>query len=258
MLANQSPFWLKINGAWVHLDGVKPGIDLTPNRASSDFTSVDGVRWVQQAPKGPRDWSLSYEYATPDAVAALAVAADIADDVWLLDTTLAQANMLAPADCFGSDPTALVLNCGGIPLRALDLSTGKTVTVPVRAGVTYYARLWGGGEGASVGSVSYPGGSVALTSSALYPDTWPDSWPQPEVAAPFTPTADGDATISLSAGTATLSGLMLSQDILPETFMPGTSSPCQVSVGDASRTVNFAWPDQYSWADYTISVREVG
>lgn len=259
MLANQSPYWLRLNGTWVHLDGVKPSVEMTPNRATSDFTSVDGVRWTQQAPKGPRDWSLSYEYATPDAVAALSVAAEIATDVWLLDSTLAQANMLAPLDCFGTDTAAGVVDCGGIPLRALDLTTTKSVTVLVRAGITYYVRLWGGPDETGIGSVAYPGGSQDLVPTVEWPNIWPDDWPSATgLVAPFVPTSDGEATITLAAGTAGASGLMLTQDIAPETFLSGARTPCQVSVGDPGRTVNMAWPTSYAWSDYTVSVREVG
>lgn len=258
MVANQSPFWIQLNGIWVHLDGVEPGVDTTPNRASSDFTSVDGVRWVQKAMRGPRDWSLSYKYATPEAIAALTVAVDIASDVLLLDSTLAQANMLTPADCYGTGQTAAVVDCGGVPLRALDLTSGKTVTASVRSGVTYYARLWGGTEGAAIGSVAYPGGTQALVASPLWPDTWPDIWPSTGSLAPFTPTSDGTAMITLAAGTVGASGLMLTQDVPADHFMAGTSMPCRVSVDDPARTVNFAWPTQYAWSDYTVSVREVG
>lgn len=260
MPANQSPFWLLLNGVWVHLDGVEPGVDVTPNRASSDFTSVDGVRWIQQAPTaGPRDWSMSYKFATPDAVSLLAVAADVTQDVWLLDSTLAQSNMLDPVDCYGTNPAAAVVDCGGVPLRALDLTAAKTVGTKVRSGVTYFARLWGGPDGATVGSVTYPGGTQSLVSTVTFPDIWPEDWPtQTGLVAPFTPTADGIATINLVAGTAGASGLMLTQDIPADHYMAGMKMPCQVSVGDPTRTTNFAWSDQYAWSDYAVSVREVG
>lgn len=259
MIANQSPYWLRLNNTWVHLDGVEPGVDIVINRASSDFTSVDGVRWSQKAPKGPRDWALTYRYAIADAVSALKVAVDIPSNVLFLDTTMAQINMLAPADCYGVDQTAGIVDCGGVPLRELDLSSGKAVTIPVRGGVTYYARLWGGPDGATVGSVAFPGGSQDLVSTVSWPDIWPEDWPTDTgLVAPFTPTADGDATLTLAAGTTGASGLMVAQDVPPHHFMAGMSMPCQVSVEELSQTANFAWADRYGWSDYTVSVREVG
>jgi hypothetical protein len=253
-----SPYWLLINGAWVHLEGVTPGVEIARNRATSELITVDGYRYWQQAPRGPRDWTLNYQWATPVAAAVLEAAAEQGGELWLLDQTKSIGNMLPPDACFGYDPAAAVIDCGGVPLRALDLTSAHVVATKVRAGVTYYVHAWSAsGSAATLGTVAYPGGSAALTTADRFPAEYEADFPLEEVLVSFTPTADGDATITLTAGGPATSGLMLTEGLEPDRFVHGSGSPCKVAVADPSQTVNRAWPDRLPWSDYAVVVKEV-
>lgn len=251
-----SPFWLMLNGVWRHLEGVAPGVSVSKERPGSEMLTVDGVRWAQKAAAGPREWELSLERATAAAVALLEVAADSDEAVYLLDETASRSNMLSNRDCFGRGSSPVV-DCGGIPLRALDLSADHVTTALVRAGVTYYARAWGGTEGSTTLSVSGVA-SMTATASVGWPETWPADWPTLTVmAGSFTPATDGQVTITVS-GTGDVSGLMLSEALLAPRFLAGQQVPCQVSVTDPARTTSFAWPDRLSVSDYSVTLKEVG
>jgi hypothetical protein len=245
VIPTASPFWLRLAGTWIHLEGVAPGASTAKSRATSEMVTVDGVRLVQQAPTGPRDWTLNYQWATPEALAAIEAAAEAVEDVLFLDTTLSKANMLAPRDCFGLVSTAAAVNAGGVPLRALDLTAAYVRTVAVRTGVTYYVSAWTAAS-TSIGTVTYPGGSGALTPSAG------------RVTRAFTPNADGTATVTVNAGATTTSGLMVSEGISPTQFLAGQRMPVTVSVGDPSRTANRAFASALPWSDYDITIKEVG
>lgn len=264
----QGPHWLQLNGVWIHLDGVRPASTVTPTRQASDLNTVDGVRWVQQAPLAAREWAIAVQWAEPVILSALRVAAANAPgcDPWLVDEHLAQQNMLAPAACYGTNPAAQVVDCGGVPLRALDTTADYTVTVPVRAGVTYYPRVWGGLDGGRVLTVTYPGSpgpvTASETSSILWPSKYPAIWPGGSpgdrgAVAPFTPAVDGVATVTVPAG-AVASGLMVSQDFTCGTFLPGQKTPCRVQVVDPATTLQFFSHTEQSTSDATITLREVG
>lgn len=112
----QSPFWLELNGEWVHLQGVAPTYPITRERPRSEFISLGGYRYAQQARKAVKSWELSYEYASPEALAALEIAAQFGGVVRLWDEAAAAANAVCPEDVQGSAGTE-VLMAGDIPLR---------------------------------------------------------------------------------------------------------------------------------------------
>lgn len=114
-----SPFWLSLGDEWVHLQGVAPEWERSPERPSSEFVSVGGRRHVQVARRVSREWGLNFEYATPEALAALQVAAEEPGRVLLYDETAAAVNMLDPRDAAGADHGLPWMNCDGIPLRSL-------------------------------------------------------------------------------------------------------------------------------------------
>lgn len=192
-----SPYWLRLYGKWVHLEGVRPENEITQDRAFSELVTVDGYRYVQRAPRGPRTWSLGYEYATAAATAALESAAytnnwdDPATRTLFLDTNDARVNMVDPdlntlwATVWKNNVSFVpehyaVINVGESPEKPIwqptydvaFLDENKDVTVdtmgrraffPVRAGVTYTAVAW---EvlpvGESNGVVNLPYGLISI------------------------------------------------------------------------------------------------
>ncbi|WP_447643164.1 hypothetical protein [Nocardioides zeae] len=135
-----SPYWLRVNGQWVHLDGVRRGSRLQVERDTSDLVTIDGVRQRWVAPAGPRSWRLQLQDATPVAVAALMLACDFPGDVLLVDRDLTTANMLPGPACQGTGP---VLLAGGMPLRTF--TAPATVSAYARGGVRTYVSVWAPG-----------------------------------------------------------------------------------------------------------------
>lgn len=177
-----SPYWLRLYGKWIHLQGIKPANDVESERAFSALTTVDGFRHIYRAPRGPRNWELEYEYGTAAATAALESAAysnnynDPATRTLFLDTNAAKVNMADPdlntlwatvwKNNSGSLPEHYALvNVGEGPDKPIWLPTydfahtdtdgnvtvatyGRRAFFPVRAGQTYTAAAW---EVASIG-----------------------------------------------------------------------------------------------------------
>lgn len=240
-----SPFSLRLNGVWLPLEGVTPGVGTSTARPTSDLVTVDGVRFVQRARRGPREWSLDFTYAPAAAVTALRVACEV-DDVWFSDASAASANMLTPRDCHGTDATADVLDCGSIPLRVLPVGHGASVEV--RSGVLYRLGYFtASAAGVDVGDVAFPGGTVALDASS---GTAP---PRRDVS--FTPTSNGTATVTVSSND--VSGLQVTEGALPAAWVPGERVPCRVAVVDPERTLNMLHGGAYR-SDFSVTVREVG
>lgn len=243
---NWSPFWLQLYGKWIDLPKIQVDVEIETDRPSNELVTMDGVRWVQQAPVGPRTWTLNVK-GDPGLVAALRVAID-APTVLLYSEDAAAANMLDPDDCYGTGDTTLA--CGLLSLPALDLATtAKTIAVPVRSGVPLRFSAWTTNTG-TLGSITYPGGTATLTGASG------------RIAAAFTPNADGTAVITLTAAAGrVISGLMLSTaTAAPASFVPGEGTPCQVSVGDPTKTLNAVSPTAGTLptATYSFPVKEVG
>lgn len=240
-----SPFRLRLNDAWLPLEGVTPGVQTATARPSSELVTVDGRRFVQRAPRGPREWTLDFTYAPAAAVTALRVACEV-DEVWLSDSASASANLFDPRDTHGTDLEAAVIDCGGVPLRVLP--DEHVATVAVRGGVQlrlgYYTSS---GAGVEVGSAVFPGGSVDLDASAG------SAPPRRDVT--FTPASDGDLVLTLS--TATVTGLQLTEGALPSAWVPGERMPCKVSVVDPERTMTMLHGGAWR-SDFSVTVREVG
>lgn len=97
-----SPFWMRLYGRWTHLEGIRPEVAVAQGRTSSELLTVDGYRYVQQAPRGPRTWTFDYEYGTAAATAALESAAytnnydDPETRTLLMDRNDARINMVPP------------------------------------------------------------------------------------------------------------------------------------------------------------------
>lgn len=198
-----SPYWLRLYGKWIHLEGIQPVNDVAPNRAYSELVTVDGYRYMQRAPRGPRTWTLPYELGTATATAALESAAydnnfdDPAMRTLFLDTNSAKVNMVDldlntlwssvwKTDLGFVSPHYAVINVGeGVdrPIwqptydiafldedQAVTVQTlGRRAFFPVRAGVTYTAVAWevfpigGSGGGTSV----LPYGMISISQNEV-------------------------------------------------------------------------------------------
>lgn len=243
IIPTQAPYYLGLFGEWLHLEGVTPGVDVSTDRATSRMVSVDGCAWEQRAPRGPRSWSLGFEWATERTVAALRVAADSPEDVWLLDRSMAVVNMLAPLDCYG---TGAALLADGMPLRRLTID--RTVSTLVRRGVTSFTALWtDADEGEPVGMAYWPGGESPLVA--------PGGTAAQRASVEFVPDSDGPLTLVAFAGTT---GLQVTEDWLPNEWMAGQRMPCRVSVSDPERTVNRMPDRSQALGTYSVTLREVG
>lgn len=230
-----SPFYLRLAGTWVHLEGVNIGVPIATDRPSSTFTSLGGHRYHQRAPLARRTWSVSLSSATPAGIAALSAATEL-DEVWLMDETVA--NMLPPRSCFG-DSTAV--DCDTLSLPGF--SSGDEVTGRVRGGKATTLALWTSGALSPAASITYPGGTGSVTASS-----------SGQSSETFTPSSDGEVTITMpSAGVA---GLTLTEGDPPDLWTPGESMPCKVMVEDPAETLLGKRDGAYR-SDYAIRIVEV-
>lgn len=250
-----SPYWLRLYGHWVHLEGIQPENDATPNRAFSELVTVDGHRYVQRAPRGPRTWNLAYDRATAAATAALESAAydlnfdDPAMRTLFLDTNDAAINMVPPdLISLWRNPNAtsgpLVFNVGeseGQPiwLPTYDgdgVLTYRAVDIPVRAGVTYTATAWTT-LGTGVVAVQVTGAAAGVAnglngSTAASPH---------QATVVFTPVADGTVSVQTTMGFT--AGLMVYEgDCPPNAYRAGRRTPCSISVQDPTLSINPIFP----------------
>ncbi|MFT4081193.1 MAG: hypothetical protein QM638_01275 [Nocardioides sp.] len=259
MIATQSPYWLRLNGLWVHLEGVTPGVDVAMARPSSSFISTDGYQIWQRAPRGPRSWELNYTYATPDAIAALqAAAAGVggSTDTLLLDTTMSAQNMLAPEDCWGDGAAGWALGAG-VYIDGIPLDTGVSWEISCRADTTYFfGVVTDHSVGTTVGSITDTDGDTDVTLTRQSGN--------PGVSASFTTLADTTITVTLAAaaGKTAWGPIFAETATTPTAFVIGQGTPCPVAIVDPDITVNRAWyggntAGETSWADYSVTIQEV-
>lgn len=255
VLDTESPFWLRLYGHWVRLQGIMPVVEQDPGRAFNELVTVDGYRYEQRAPRGARSWTYDYRFGTAAATAALESAAydlnwnDPSMRTLFLDTDAAKVNMVPP-DLLQRwrNPAATsgpqVYNVGepdGLPMwlptydGGPNPAGGISVQIPVRAGVTYTATVWtqlGSGQvaltvsGAAVGSSN--GGAGATPANPA------------QATVVVTPVADGVLTVSPALGFT--AGLMVFEgDCPPSSYRQGQRMPCSISVHDPSRRHNLVW-----------------
>lgn len=252
-----SPYWLRLYGKWIHLEGIAPEVEITSQRAFNELITVDGHRHVQRAPRGPRSWTLSYEYATAAATAALESAAndynfsDPSMRTLFLDTNEAAINMVPP-DLLTTwrNPNATsgpqVYNVGepdGLPIwlptydGGPNPAGGISIQVPVRAGVTYKAVVWTTvGTGQVAVAVT---GAATVSANGLNGSTVANPH---QAIATFTPVADGVVTVQPALGFT--AGLMVYEgDCAPTSYRAGRRMPCSISVQDPSLSTNVIWPN---------------
>lgn len=256
ILDTASPFWLRLYGTWVHLQGIMPVVEKTSQRGFSELITVDGYRYEQRAPRGPRSWTLNYRYGTAAATAALESAAydynfdDPAMRTLFLDTNEAKVNMVPPdlATAWGGNVAGgnVPLNVGepdGLPmwLPTYGIEQGSTssyhsLSVPVRAGATYTVSNWyyNVGSGTDILHVSGAAEATALSEAggtAAAPK---------QATLVVTPVADGVLTVETAAFFS--AGLMVYEgDCAPTKYRAGRRMPCAVSVRDPATTTNIVW-----------------
>lgn len=163
-------FWLRVNGVWTPLEGVQKQVGREVERPSSSWTSVGGVRHIQYARRAARSWNLDLGHAGPEAVAALAMAAQgDAGDVWLWDESSARANMVDPV-ALAARPGYPVTDCGGMPVVSLTQGPSApttTVDVPLKANMAIQP------SGASGPGLTVEAGAVESLVKVSVPDTPP-------------------------------------------------------------------------------------
>ena len=238
-LATGSPFWLRLHGVWVQVEGVVPGVSVAAERPRSSLVTAGGRRYEQRARAARRSWEWSLVYASAAHVGALAAAVDSEAEVWLMSEAVAVGNMLPSPACFGTGLPAV--DCGGVPLGRL--AVGATVSGRVRGGVPVTLSAWTDSDDAL--DVTWAGGSIHLDS---------DGSGRGQVT--FTPAADGEVTATVLADD--VSGLMLTEGTTPPAvWAPGESMPCRVVVDDPADTLRMhhggAWRH-----DYSVTLHEVG
>lgn len=254
-----SPFWLRLYGKWVRLQGIMPVVDKASDRAFSELTTVDGHRYEQRAPRGPRSWALDYRYATAAATAALESAAydynfdDPGMRTLLLDTNEAKINMVPPdllSKWRGTTTAAItVVNVGepdGLPMwlasygadAAEPTSPYWQTQIPVRGGVTYTVTAWV--HTLATASVAIQVSGAAAGNGMGLTGSTPANPHQSTVV--VTPAADGILTIQtimqFSAGLMVYEG-----DCAPTSYRAGRNMPCSISVRDPSTKTNLIWRD---------------
>lgn len=258
-----SPYWLRLFGNWIHLEGVAPEVEVSSQRAFNELITVDGYRYVQRAPRGPRTWNLNYEYATASALAALEAAAYATEILEsspssgrtiLLDQNAARENMLRP-DLAGPKATSRlrpVINAGGVwqPSYSSDTDSVQYSYVPVRAGVTYSLAAWTNVvAGHTVATAQLIPGPLPLEKVDLIAVGGGTPTDPEMVHGSFTPSADGEVVVlgnpPPSDLTKSVAGLMFYEGDCPPThYRRGQRTPVQVSVQDPALTTNVIWPNQ--------------
>jgi hypothetical protein len=270
ILDTQSPYWLRLYGHWIHLQGIMPVNDVEPQRAFSELVTVDGYRYEQRAPRGPRSWELPYRFGTAAATAALESAAydvalnDAASGITLfLDTNQAKVNMLPPEFPTQDqvDSARAAINAGGVWLP----STGTSlidISVPVRAGVAYTIAGWTIGSGAAIQLTTAAGAPLVSdggtgTGTPTAPELLSATYTSPtDQTVRFLAVAPASTAVSLA-------GLMLFEgNCPPEFYRRGRRMPCEVSVHDPKITNNLIWrycdPCKLPREHAVFTVNEVG
>jgi len=78
--------------------GVQRGVQVARARASNEFTSLNGHRYIQRGPRGPRSWEVNLgQWLSPEQVAYITALADgtIPGPHYLYSQDAADANLLA-------------------------------------------------------------------------------------------------------------------------------------------------------------------
>lgn len=259
-----SPFWLRLYGKWIHLQGIMPVVSKESNRQFQGLQTVDGHLYEQRAPVGPRTWGLDYRYATAAATAALESAAydfnfnDPSMRTLFLDTNEAKVNMVEPDLVRRWQHPAIlapqyVINVGESPDDPMwqpsyiatvdDAGVYGVQSIPVRAGVTYTAAYWTVYPNALADALTIKVNNVTVASDAAAGGGTAND---PElVTTTWTAAADGLAVVTINLNAMAYSaGLMFYEgNCPPNYYRHGRKMPCSVSVHEPKTTTNIIWRD---------------
>jgi len=269
ILDTQSPYWLRLYGQWIHLNGIMPVNEVEPGRAFSELVTVDGYRYEQRAPRGPRTWELPYRFGTAAATAVLESAAyDVVQttapsgQTLLLDTNAAKVNMVRPEMTIQAEASSTLppIMAGGVMLPSMRQGAQEYDYIPVRAGVTYTAAVWTTAPAddfvlvinrPGIGNiVGYAAGGGTPSDPELVHITW-------------TPSDDEGIYVYGTTDTGSTAGLMFFEgDCPPERYRRGRRMPCPVSVHDPKITNNLIWrycdPCKLPREHVSFVIQEVG
>lgn len=222
-------FYLGPLGRLRPLDLVQRGASAQADRASSSFVTLGGRRFIQRAPAGPRDWSLSLG-ARRDAslVAHLAACASgaLPGPLFLYTGDAARTNLL-PADVAApgrAGSTALGSVAGSVAVgmpSGVESLTGVvqqatagawSASVPLLPDTAYVLSGWSSAAGAAVEWRTVSAGGVPVASGTLATAAVDGGfYGAVEVASG---TAAG-VQVRLAAGSRTVGGLRLVEGVLP-------------------------------------------
>lgn len=247
-----SPFMLNVDGIWIPLQGVSREVGRAVERGSSSWVSSGGRRRTQRAARPARTWTLSYAFKDPSSVAWLQHAANgHADAVWLLDRMAAQANMLDPDKTIGrfnGQPT--IAAALGVPMRTF--GTGVACTRLVRAGQWYHLSGWTTvTDGATLGVLTV--GAEAPVNVLAPTGAGPRQW-----STAFLPAADSTVSFSISVAAKTTALRLTESSVDQYDWIPGSNTPCRVSVADPDGTLSLYDPTKPPREYYAVVLQEVG
>lgn len=217
---------------------VAAGVQVETARASSEFISSGGVRYVQRGRAAPRTWNVSRQWQEPEWARMLDLAAHgLIGESWLYDVAGARENMIPASMSAGSGATVLV---NSIPMGALKV--GHQVSLPVLAGRLYSVSAWSL-TSSNVANVFLDG----TQSGSVIPSNGMGSYS-------FTPQKDSIAKIVVTG--SSVSGLRMNEGAFDGKFTAGHGTPCRVFVRDPSRTLQLVAGETRS--DYQVALVEVG
>lgn len=217
---------------------VAAGVQVETARASSEFISSGGVRYVQRGRAAPRTWNVSRQWQEPEWSRMLDLAAHgLITEPWLYDVAGARENMIPSYMSVGKGELVTV---DGLRMGAV--TAGLEINLPVLAGRLYTLSAWSSTDTnvASVELDSVSVGNVVVSNG--------------RGSASFTPTSDAMCTITITG--AKTSGIRLNEGAFDGRFYPGHGTPCRVAVNDPGRTLQLMHRDTRS--DYEVSLIEVG
>lgn len=223
---------------------VAAGVQVETARASSEFVSSGGVRYVQRGRAAPRTWNVSRQWQEPEWARMLDLAAHgLIGESWLYDVAGARENMIPAYMTAGTGGTVKV---AGISLGAV--SQTQLVRVPVLAGRLYTLSAW----------ADYPVNtrvaSYQINSDPVLPVGTPPGAGDRYSAASFTvPT---DSIVSIRATQDRVSGLRLHDGPPDQAFYAGHGTPCRVAVSDPGKVLQMVRETAFS--DYDVTLQEVG
>ena len=245
-------FFLRMHGLWVDLPGVKAGVQRATERASSSWSSVGGVRHTQSVRRATRSWPLDFGHAGPEAVAAVAVAAQgDGGETWLWDESSARANLLDPLAVRGRDSYPVVV-CGTTPLRSLtagSVITRKTETVALKANRTIRAT----GVDSIRPLVLAPDAAEVLVKVAVPPT--PDGWQF--LKAELVLTSNGQAVPS-GAITAHTAPNSWAEGSGPSDYWTSVPAGPAVGYAPAGAPIELAGVAGFEGADMSLRLRQAG